>query len=49
MVSLFILFAFLILGAFAFEAWEDWTLSGALYFCFISLTTIGFGDLGPML
>ena len=51
MVSLFILLSYLLIGAFAFERWEDsddWTLASSLYFCFISLTTIGYGDLVPL-
>lgn len=51
MVSLFILLSYLLVGAFAFENWEakdNWTLGGSLYFCFISLTTIGYGDLVPL-
>ena len=29
------------------KSWENWDLGSALYFCFITLTTIGFGDLWP--
>lgn len=49
MVCLLLIFVYLFIGAFAFSSWEDnWSLGAALYFCFISLTTIGFGDLVPL-
>ena len=47
MVNLMLIFTFLFLGAVAFSNWEGWDLGTALYFCFITLTTIGFGDVWP--
>lgn len=47
MVNLMLIFAFLFGGAIAFADWENWDLGTALYFCFITLTTIGFGDKWP--
>ena len=34
-------------GAILFSKWEDWNFLDGSYFCFISLSTIGFGDIVP--
>ncbi|XP_035219841.1 potassium channel subfamily K member 18-like [Stegodyphus dumicola] len=34
-------------GAILFSYWEGWEYSDSCYFCFITLTTIGFGDMVP--
>jgi len=47
MVNLIIIFMFLFGGAILFSSWEDWRLGSAFYFCFITLSTIGLGDMVP--
>ena len=39
--------AYIVLGALVFANIEDWKLSDAIYFSFVTLTTIGFGDFVP--
>ena len=38
---------YLLLGAQIFSSWEGWTYLDACYFSFVTLSTIGFGDLVP--
>ncbi len=44
LICILLILGFLYMGAFAFSDWENWPMSTAFYFCFISLATIGFGD-----
>nr|DBA14754.1 TPA: hypothetical protein GDO54_004047 [Pyxicephalus adspersus] len=42
-----IVVAYIMLGAVILPLWEDWDTLEAFYFCFVTLTTIGFGDVFP--
>ncbi|XP_018431166.1 PREDICTED: potassium channel subfamily K member 18, partial [Nanorana parkeri] len=42
-----IVVTYLMLGAFILPLWEDWDMLEAFYFCFVTLSTIGFGDVFP--
>ncbi|CAF3345444.1 unnamed protein product [Rotaria socialis] len=46
-VTLSLLSSYLILGAVLFSEWENWKLLDGAYFCFVTLATIGLGDLVP--
>lgn len=47
-VSLLVFAAYIFLGAVLFSLWEkDWDYLVGSYFCFITLSTIGFGDVVP--
>jgi hypothetical protein len=39
--------AYLVAGMFIFSSYEKWTKLDSLYFCLVTLTTIGFGDFIP--
>lgn len=38
---------YIMIGAIGFKYWEHWTFIEACYFSFVTLSTIGFGDLVP--
>uniref|UniRef100_UPI00358DF8D8 potassium channel subfamily K member 18 n=1 Tax=Myxine glutinosa TaxID=7769 RepID=UPI00358DF8D8 len=42
-----IVFAYLMVGAFLLPCWEKWGYLDAFYFCFVTMTTIGLGDIVP--
>ncbi|XP_055854713.1 uncharacterized protein LOC129918283 [Episyrphus balteatus] len=42
-----ILVSYILVGAFVYTLWEDWTYFEAFYFVFVSMSTIGFGDFVP--
>ena len=46
-VCLLIIATYVIAGAILFTLWEDWDPLTGSYFCFITLSTIGFGDIVP--
>ncbi|XP_022671231.1 potassium channel subfamily K member 15-like isoform X2 [Varroa destructor] len=46
LVMLFVA-SYICVGALIFSGWEGWRLLDGAYFCFITLSTIGFGDFVP--
>jgi len=46
-LSILCILGYLGLGSALFCQWEGWDISSAMYFCFITLSTVGFGDMVP--
>jgi len=46
-VAIIITFLYILLGAVIYRQWEEWSYLEAFYFIFISVSTIGFGDVLP--
>ncbi|KAK9497290.1 hypothetical protein O3M35_004636 [Rhynocoris fuscipes] len=46
-LCLLIIIGYLYGGAILFSQWEQWDMLDGAYFCFVSLSTIGFGDIVP--
>ena len=46
-LCLLVIVAYVVGGALLFSEWEGWELLDGSYFCFITLSTIGFGDMVP--
>lgn len=44
---LIILISYITIGTVIFSIWENWSMIDGAYFCFVTLSTIGFGDLVP--
>ena len=45
--ALYIVGTYLSIGTLLFSALEGWGLSTSIYFCVITLTTVGYGDVVP--
>ncbi|KAI3379478.1 hypothetical protein SNEBB_001327 [Seison nebaliae] len=46
-VSMFLIAGYVMFGAFIFKIFEGWDLLASAYFCYITLSTVGFGDFVP--
>ena len=46
-VTLCVMTIYIFLGAIVYSYWEGWPLPDSAYFCFVTLTTLGFGDMVP--
>jgi potassium channel subfamily K protein len=46
-VTILVLGTYIIIGAFLFSLWENWTFLEGAYFSFITMSTIGLGDYVP--
>ena len=46
-ILLFLLLTFLVSGTYFYCHVEGWSVVDALYFCFMTMSTIGYGDLVP--
>ncbi|PAV57744.1 hypothetical protein WR25_07384 isoform F [Diploscapter pachys] len=48
LLIVFILLGYIALGAVLLGSWENWDFFSGFYFSFITMTTVGFGDLVPL-
>jgi len=46
-ICLIIIAGYISAGSMLFTVWEDWDYLTGSYFCFVTLSTIGFGDIVP--
>ncbi len=46
-VGIITVILYILLGAVLFSVWEEWNLFDGAYYSFITLSTIGFGDIVP--
>ncbi len=46
-ITMGVIASFIFSGALVFGVWEKWSALDASYFCFVTISTIGFGDLVP--
>ncbi|CAD7088939.1 unnamed protein product [Hermetia illucens] len=47
-IVLFILVSYISIGTVVFSLWENWSIIDGAYFCFVTLSTIGYGDFLPL-
>ena len=46
-VTMGLIAGYIFMGSVLFGVWESWDWLGSAYYCFVTISTIGFGDLVP--
>ena len=46
-ITMVVIAGYILMGALLFGVWEHWDVLKASYFCFVTISTIGFGDVVP--
>ncbi|XP_025093566.1 TWiK family of potassium channels protein 18-like isoform X2 [Pomacea canaliculata] len=46
-IAIIFIFVYIFLGAYMYTLWEDWSFFESFYFVFITVSTIGYGDILP--